>query len=267
MVMELVEGASLAALLAERGKVPADEAVPIARQACDALCYLHANGIVHRDVKPGNIVLTEAGQVKLLDLGISHVATARRLTIAGLGASIGTPDYMSPAQLRGRFGDARVDLFALGTTLYELLTGRLPYDGAGWEERAKAKRREDPTPLSTHLPEVDRGIEAIVMRAIAPDPREGYQTALDLLTDLRDPAKVEPRAPVSDVHARRHRIDPRPVAATLAIVAALSLVGGVAWLGHRRYVETMAEAAANGPAAAPAAHPPPGPARADGTQP
>jgi serine/threonine-protein kinase len=251
LVLEYVAGVSLAQRLRERGALPPDEALELARQTCEALVYLHGHGIAHHDVKPENVVLTAEGRVKLLDLGVAHLETARRLTVSGLSASIGTPDYMAPEQLRGRAGDARADLFALGTMLYELLTGRLPYAGADWEERLRAKRLEDPTPPSAHLPGLSPALDAVVMRAIQPAVADRYQAAADLLADLRSPPAVAPGAPPR--RPGRRRVDLRLLGAVAAIVAGLSLVGGAAWLGHRRGIEAVPSAAAPASAAPPRA--------------
>ena len=252
IVMEYVGGAPLSELLAARGPLPPGEGVDLARQTCDALHYLHVHGVVHRDVKPGNVLVSERGEVKLLDFGIAHVETARRLTVTGLSASIGTPDYMAPEQLHGRGGDARADVFALGTMLYQMLSGRLPYAGDDWEARLDAKRLEEPTPLSALVPGLDPGLAAVVMRAIEPDRARRYESAADLLADLRDPSAVAPREPARSGARPRRRADVRLVAAIVTVVAALSLVAGVAWLAHRRGLETAsasaAERAARGPA-------------------
>ena len=250
LVMEYVAGRSLEALLWGGKPLPASQAVDVALQLGEALAYLHAHGVVHHDVKPGNVLVGDSGRVKLLDFGIAHVETGRKLTIAGLSASIGTPDYMAPEQLRGRMGDARADLYALGTLLYEMLTGCLPWAGSDWEERLRGKRLEDPTPPSARVGGVDPGLEAIVMRAIDPELERRHQTASDLLADLRNPSAVAPYDRPRRERPRR-RLDLRLAAAVAAVAAGLSLVGGVAWLAHRRGPEP-APVAARRPSPAPA---------------
>ncbi len=246
MVMEYVEGTPLSAILRHGKPLGTAQALDIARQVCDALAYLHGCGIVHRDVKPDNVLLTPHGQVKLIDFGIAHVAAARRLTISRLSPSLGTPDYMAPEQMRGRDGDERVDIYALGTMMYQMLAGQLPYSGADWKELLRSKRLDEPTPPSAYAPGLDPSLCAIVTRAIAPDPADRHATAVDLLEELRDPAAVRPRSPANaKARPRWRRLDPRPVAAALLILAALGGIGGIAWLAHKRGVEDAAGAAAS----------------------
>jgi eukaryotic-like serine/threonine-protein kinase len=240
MVMEYVDGVPLSSLLEDRRPLPTAQALDIARQTCDALAYLHAQGILHRDVKPGNVLVTRTGQVKLIDFGIAHVEAARRLTIAGFSVSFGTPDYMAPEQMRGRVGDARVDVYSLGTMLYQMTTGQLPYSAPDWQAMLRAKRLEQPTPPSAHVHDIDQGVEAIILRAIEPAPVDRYPAAIDMLADLRDPSAVPPRPRDAPGTRRGRRTDLRPVAAVLVVLAALSGVGGIAWLSHRRVLESRA---------------------------
>jgi eukaryotic-like serine/threonine-protein kinase len=251
MVLEYVEGVPLSSLIVEGRGLPVPQALDLARQTCDALAYLHAHGVLHRDVKPGNVLVTASGQAKLIDFGLVHVDNERKLTIAGLSASIGTPAYMAPEQIRGRTGDARSDIYALGTMLYEMLTGRLPYSGEDFEQLLRAKRLDPPTPPTAHVPDLDPSLEAIVMKAIEPAPSDRYANAVDMLADLRNPSAVPPRARPGSSRRRRRRIDPRHAAAAAVILAALCGLGGVGWLSYRRAVETAAETAL-GRAAAPA---------------
>ena len=242
MVMEYVEGVPLSQRLEEGRPLPTAQAIDIARQTCEALAYLHAHGVVHRDVKPGNLLLTAQGQVKILDFGIAHIEAARRLTMSGLSVSFGTPDYMAPEQMRGRVGDARVDIYALGTALYQMLTGRLPYASADWEAMLRAKRLEDPVSPSAHVRDIDPSLEAIVMKAIAHDPADRYAVAIDMLADLRDPSGVPLRDPAMP-YPRSRRRNLRPLAACAAVLVALCGIGWIARLSYRRVLETRAAAA------------------------
>src|SRR5262249_53760052 len=126
IAMELVEGTSLRALLQREKTVPVQRALDIAAKICEALVYLHDQRVVHRDLKPENVILLPDGSVKLLDFGIALDESARRLTWTGLSSTVGTPDYMAPEQVGGRRGDARTDVYALGTIAYEMLTGHMP---------------------------------------------------------------------------------------------------------------------------------------------
>ncbi len=171
LAMEYVEGRSLRAMMG-KSPMPTAAALELARQVCDALAYLEANGVVHRDIKPENILVTADGQVKIIDFGIALFEAERRLTWAGLSNSVGTPDYMAPEQIRGRRGDARTDVYALGMLLYELLTAHLPYDSPNARALLRAKTSEEPRPPSYWVPGFDPHLEAIILRALERDPAE-----------------------------------------------------------------------------------------------
>jgi serine/threonine-protein kinase len=193
LAMEYVEGRSLRAMLSG-GPLATDAALDIARQVCEALVYLHAHKVIHRDIKPENVLLTASGQVKILDFGIALDESARRLTWAGLSAAVGTPDYMAPEQIGGRRGDERTDVYAVGTMLYEMLTGNLPHAAANPHALMRAKTHDDPRPPSYHLPSIDPALETIILRAIARAPRDRHATVAELLAHLRDPQAAPPRA-------------------------------------------------------------------------
>src|SRR6202171_1201450 len=129
IAMEYVEGLSLRAAMREPGGMPTEKALEIARQVCDAMVYMHSQGVVHRDLKPENVLVTAEGRVKIMDFGIALDESARRLTWSGLSTTIGTPAYIAPAPVSGSHGDARTDVYALGTMLFEMLTGELPFAG------------------------------------------------------------------------------------------------------------------------------------------
>src|SRR5215471_4529312 len=180
LVMEFVDGKSLRALLSASKRFSVERALDFGRQVAEILAYLHANGIVHRDLKPENLLVTADGKIKLLDFGIALDEAARRLTWFGLSATVGTPDYMAPEQVSGRRGDVRTDIYALGTMLYEMITGELPFTGPNVHSVMRAKTDDDPVPPSRHMPDIDPKIEEIILHAIERSPRYRYTTAAEM---------------------------------------------------------------------------------------
>ncbi len=224
MAMEYVDGRSLRSLIQAEGPLPPPRALEIARQVTEALAYLHKNGVVHRDIKPENILLTADGKVKILDFGIALDESKRRLTWTGLSATLGTPDYMAPEQIGGRRGDARTDIYAVGTMLYEMLTKNLPFAVANANALLRAKANEDPRPPSYYEPQIDPALEAIIMRSIQRAPRDRYDTAEELLADLRDPQAALQRAPEAP---RGNRGMHRAVRRTAKAALVLAILGGL----------------------------------------
>ena len=233
MAMEFIEGTSLRAIM--RGHpLPREQALDVARQVGDALVYLESQGVVHRDLKPENVLLTAGGQVKILDFGIALAESSRRLTWGALSNAVGTPDYMAPEQIRGRRGDARTDVYALGMLLFEMLTGKLPFDSPNARALLKAKTAEEPRPPSWYVKDFDPGLEAIILKAIERDPRNRYESAAELLRDLQDPSAVPARDPAflerrRGVGARARR---RALAAAAVVVLLLGL-GALVFLSER----------------------------------
>jgi serine/threonine-protein kinase len=225
LVMEYVEGARLSDILRERGPLPAAEALAIACQICEALACLHEQRVVHRDLKPENVHLTASGQVKILDFGIALLGSARRITWAKLSTVSGTPDYMAPEQIRGKRGDRRTDVYALGTLLYEMLTGKLPYAADNPLALLAAKMREEPKPPRYHAPDLDPALEAVVLRAIERDPRRRHASAAELLAELRDPSAAAPREPTAQA-PRRKLLVWMAIGAIVAGLSALVMLGG-----------------------------------------
>jgi hypothetical protein len=167
----------------EAGPLAVDDAVEIAAQVAEGLAKAHAQGVVHRDIKPGNLILTEDG-VKILDFGLAKLAEeSLRLTLEG--TTIGTVAYMSPEQSRGDEADPRSDIWALGVVLYEMLTGRPPFRGTHAEAISYAIRHEAPPPLGTAVREIPEALETLVFRALDKDPAKRIQTARELARDLR----------------------------------------------------------------------------------
>lgn len=227
LAMEYVQGESLRALL--QSGLPLG-ALGIAQQICESLAYVHERGVVHRDLKPENLVLTRAGQVKIIDFGLALDRSGRRLTWAGLSSTFGTPDYVAPEQIRGQRGDERTDVYSLGTILYEMVTGHLPYESPNIAALLRAKTEDDAIPPSQFLPAIDRSLEAVILKAIERSPRDRYQSAAALQKALRDPSAEPPR---EASQRRRGRISRRMVA-PLAIAAILVGSASLVWFSRRQ---------------------------------
>jgi serine/threonine-protein kinase len=179
IVMEHVEGQSGAEILREQGMLPVAEALGIVAQACRGLDYAHRNGVVHRDVKPGNLLRSTDGVVKLADFGIAK-ALSEESSITQVGAVLGTAAYLAPEQATGVEATTRSDIYSLGVVSYQFLSGRLPYEATTLTELALKQQREAP-PLLDHVnPEVTPELAAAVDRALALEPADRYATAEEL---------------------------------------------------------------------------------------
>jgi serine/threonine-protein kinase len=184
MVLEFVRGETLEQLLQRRGALPEDDAIPIFCQALDGINHAHELGIVHRDVKPGNMILTANGILKVLDFGIARLLGTSRKTKSG--NIIGTLEYMSPEQVRGLETDARSDIYGLGIMLYEILTGRLPFESENEFLLMKAQTEEMPALPRSINPNISETVETAIMKALAKNPDERFQSAGEFLDSLFD---------------------------------------------------------------------------------
>lgn len=183
VVMELVEGRTLRDELRDRGRLPPDEAASLLVPVCEALAAAHERGVVHRDVNPGNVMRCTDGTVKLMDFGIARVADVEGFTNTGVVA--GTAAYLSPEQVRCEPLDGRSDVYAVGCTLYELLTGQVPFRGPSSVEVASQRLRESPLPPRQLTAEISPDLDAVVVRALALEPAMRHHDARELADDLR----------------------------------------------------------------------------------
>jgi serine/threonine protein kinase len=185
IVMEYVDGQSCAEILRERGHLPPGEAVGILAQACRGLDYAHRNGVIHRDVKPGNLLRSsDGGMVKLADFGIAKAAEQSDIT--KVGSVLGTAAYLSPEQARGEPAGPASDLYALGVVAYQLMAGRLPYEAASLTDLARLQASAPPPRLDDLMPDVPPTLAAAVLRALAGDPDQRYSDAAAMEEALRD---------------------------------------------------------------------------------
>ncbi len=184
IAMEWIEGKTLRTLLNEQHKLPADRAVRITLRISDALEYIHRHGVVHRDLKPENIIIDANDNIKLIDFGIASSAGSRRLRFGKLSSMMGTPDYISPEQVKGKRGDTRSDLFALGVILYEVLTGRAPFQGPTPLAVMNDRLVNNPVPPRKIDLTISPRLQKVVYRALKCEPKNRYATARDFAYDL-----------------------------------------------------------------------------------
>ena len=195
MVIEWVDGRLLRTILNDEKKLSIDRASTLAHRICDALDYMHKHGIVHRDLKPENIMVYENDQIKLMDFGIAMKEDARRLTFVNVSSLLGTPDYISPEQVKGARGDQRSDIYSMGIIFYEMLTGRVPFVGPNPLAVMNERVLNDvklPRDLNA---DISPELEEILYRALERVPRHRYATASEMMWDLehQEQVGVEPR--------------------------------------------------------------------------
>jgi len=190
MVLEWVDGRLLRQIMNEQKPLPQERAIRITLALCKALDYVHSQGVVHRDLKPENIMVGPNDEVKLIDFGIAANAGSRRLTFAKLTEAMGTPDYISPEQVKGKRGDARSDVYSLGIMFYEMLTGKVPFTGPNPFVIMNERLLNNPIPPREANPEVSPELQEIIYRALERDPSKRYPNAHEFAVDLEHPEKV-----------------------------------------------------------------------------
>ncbi len=242
IAMEYVEGLSLAELLAKRQRLPVDVSCFVVRSCARSLEYAHSQGVVHRDVKPGNIILGRDGVVKVTDFGLAYSENLSSITVDG--ELFGTPSYMSPEQIRGEKVDARTDVYSLGLTFYEMISGTQPFSGTNYSAIITRKLTEDLPPLKRVMPECPSTLASVVTRMIDRNPQKRYQSMGEIALDLsrfaeesgvsieekelaeyiRGGERAEP-LPVVPTRVRTRRRVPLYLVGALVIVATLVALG------------------------------------------
>ena len=205
--MEFVDGRTIRDLLRDDRRLLPERALEITDGVLRALDYSHRAGIVHRDIKPGNVMLNRSGEIKVMDFGIARAVADTQATMTQTAQVIGTAQYLSPEQARGERVDARSDLYSVGCLLYELLTGRPPFTGDSPVAIAYQHVRENPIPPSRVDPDLPGWADAIVLRAMEKDPADRYQSAADMRSDIQ---RALSGFPVAARHADDAVVRPGP---------------------------------------------------------
>ncbi|HUH81127.1 MAG TPA: protein kinase [Solirubrobacteraceae bacterium] len=227
IVMEYIEGASCAEILRDEGWVEVADALSIIEQACEGLDYAHRHGVVHRDVKPGNLLRAREGQVKLADFGIAKAT--EQSSITQVGSVLGTAAYLAPEQARGEEAGPSADLYALGVVAYQLISGRLPYEATSLTELALKQQNEHPPKLDTIVAAVCPELADAIAIALALDPRDRYATAREMRRALNEGARqISPQREVPEEHG------PAPTTATSVLPRGEGTAAAGAAVAQRR---------------------------------
>ncbi len=236
MVMEWLDGRLLRQVLNEEKKLPVARAVKLTVGICAALEHVHANGVVHRDLKPENIMVGADDEIHLIDFGIAGSAGSRRLTFANLSQSMGTPDYISPEQVRGKRGDARSDIYAMGVMLYEMLTGVVPFSGPNPFAVMNARLLNQPVAPRELEPSITPQLQEIVYRAMEREPKNRYASAREMAHDLLHQDEVGVAARPDE---RQGKMGRSPERSRVLLYAGLGLIPlilfGLLWFVSRNH--------------------------------
>lgn len=188
---EFLDGQPLSQIMSETRPLPLGDAARIASEVCGALEHMHQHQVVHRDLKPQNIMVCQDGTLRIIDFGIAKAAEMRRLTFAGFSPTFGTPDYMAPEQVKGKRGDERTDVYSLGAVLYEMATGSVPFSGDNPFIVMNSRLTGDPVAPRERNPEISPELEEIILHAMEREPHRRYASAAAMKAELDDPESVK----------------------------------------------------------------------------
>jgi serine/threonine-protein kinase len=235
MVMEWVEGVLLRNLLSGGRKFSSERAARIIARICEALEYIHSHGVVHRDLKPENIMVDPEDQIKLIDFGIAGSEGSRRLTFAKLSNVMGTHDYISPEQVKGKRGDGRSDIYSAGVMLYEMLTGRLPFTGNNPFLIMNDRLTNSPVPPREIDPAISPAMQEVIYRALERDPKNRYATAREFAWDLEhlDQVGIADRPELHDWKTRRSQWPKRIMNYALLALVPIVIFSLLLWVARR----------------------------------
>ncbi|MBQ8972607.1 MAG: protein kinase, partial [Clostridia bacterium] len=246
IVMEFIDGRTLKEMIRDKGRIEPNRAIPMAIRILAAVDHAHRNGIVHRDIKPQNILVDKHGRVKVADFGIARLKTAQTTQLqTENAAALGSVHYFSPEQARGEVADEKSDLYSVGVVLYEMLTGNVPFDGDTPVAIAIKHMTEPPKSLRQSVNGVSKALDEVVMRALCKDPARRYQTAAEMAADLRLAVKTprggfvkypqeggaEPQEPEKERAGRVRRRDRRFVKRIVAVVGSLIVLSLIVLAG------------------------------------
>jgi serine/threonine-protein kinase len=230
LVTELIEGKSLRDIISDKSPMPPDEAVKLARKIADGMAYCHDHDVIHRDLKPENILVAADGQPVILDFGLALTKNAHRVTYANFSSTAGTPDYMAPEQIEGQRGDGRTDQYAIGTMLYEMLTGHMPFAGDN-NMAVMAQHLRGAIPrLDKECPGISPQLAAVVTKSLQRDPNDRYSDLHAFIGALDHPETADTSilesgaGPATAVPFWRTQTF-RVIAITLLIMVAIVIIG------------------------------------------